>query len=168
MDQWTPMYGTWGAESHLMCITSQWYCFIHTLFAFSNSHTLLISFFILCFVFCDFKLEFFFSLWIHCQTKLLYTESTLHKWPKECYFSCASKQNASYCEIVTNVASSKLPGHSYCKIPRAWTADIHPQIILHIPKKISESPHMYLSPRGYSAVGNTTICTNSQKYPCTF
>ena len=33
------------------------------------------------------------------------------------------------------------------KIPRAWTANIHLQMI----------PHMYLSPRSYSAQGNTRI-----------
>ena len=71
---------------------------------------------------------------------------TLHKWPKECYFSCASKQNASYCEVVTNVASSKLPRHSCCKIPRAWTADIHPQIISHIANKRYLNHHIYTCP----------------------
>ena len=44
---------------------------------------------------------------------------------------------------------------SECKIPRAWNANIHLQMV----------PHWYLSPRSYSALGNTT---NSQECLCTF
>ena len=109
---------------------------------FNNSRTLLTPFFVFLYT------ESF--LYRHIVKLNYFTLSprlfTLHKWPKECYFSCASKQNASYCEVVTNVASSKLPRHSCCKIPRAWTADIHPQIIPHIANERYLNHHICTCP----------------------
>ena len=57
--------------------------------------------------------------------------------------------------LVTSSQTPKAQMLSECKIPRAWNANIHLQMV----------PHRYLSPSSYSALRNTT---NSQKYLCTF
>ena len=56
---------------------------------------------------------------------------------------------------LTSSQTSKAQMFSKCKIPKASNSNVHLQMVLH----------GYLTPRSYSALGNTT---NSQKYLCTF